>query len=39
MNLMARTHTAEDFGAVQEYFHSRNWTDGLPIVPPTPETL
>lgn len=26
----------EDPMAVQEHFHSRGWTDGLPIVPPTP---
>jgi len=25
--------------AVQEHFHSRGWTDGLPIVPPTPDAV
>lgn len=39
MQLTARRHQAEDFQAVQEYFHSRQWTDGLPIVPPTPEAV
>src|SRR3954471_7192036 len=27
------------FDEVQEYFHSRLWTDGLPIVPPTRERV
>ena len=39
MTLAARTYTADDFGAVQEFFHSRKWTDGLPVVPPTPEAV
>ncbi len=33
--LAAKRYTAEDFAAVQEIYHSRGWTDGLPIVPPT----
>ncbi|MXW60996.1 MAG: hypothetical protein F4003_04315 [Acidimicrobiaceae bacterium] len=28
-----------DVHAVQELFHSRGWTDGLPIVPPTPDAV
>ncbi len=24
-----------DFDAVQEYFHARSWSDGMPVVPPT----
>jgi len=24
---------------VQEHFHSRGWTDGLPVVPPTPDAV
>lgn len=39
MQLTAKRHQADDFQAVQEYFHSRQWTDGLPIVPPTPEVV
>jgi hypothetical protein len=39
MQLTSRLHSADDFQAVQEYFHSRQWTDGLPIVPPTPEAV
>jgi len=39
MQLTAKRHQANDFQAVQEYFHSRQWTDGLPIVPPTPDAV
>jgi hypothetical protein len=28
-----------DVDAVQEHFHSRGWSDGLPIVPPTPDSV
>ena len=37
--LTSKRHTARSFAEVQEYFHSRNWTDGLPIVPPTPDAV
>lgn len=33
--LSSRRHQSEDFLAAQEYLHSRGWTDGLPVVPPT----
>src|SRR5262249_40386555 len=33
--LTSRMHEVEDFAAAQEFFHSRGWTDGLPVVPPT----
>lgn len=43
---MTREHTftseryiVDDFNAVQEWFHSRKLSDGLPIVPPTPELV
>lgn len=39
MKLTAKRHQADDIQAVQEYFHSRQWTDGLPIVPPTAEAV
>jgi hypothetical protein len=39
MTLLAKSYTADDLGAVQEFFHSRNWTDGLPIIPPTEEAI
>jgi hypothetical protein len=34
-SLASRRYRAEDIGAVQELYHSKGWTDGLPIVPPT----
>ena len=34
MNFQSEIHTVEDALAAQEYFHSRKWTDGLPIIPP-----
>lgn len=39
MPLASRRHTVDDIHAAQEYFHSRGWTDGLPVVPPTPEAV
>jgi hypothetical protein len=33
--LTSKVHEVEDFAAAQEFFHSRGWTDGLPVVPPT----
>ena len=37
--LQSTLHEAEDFDAAQELFFERGWTDGLPIVPPTPERV
>jgi len=28
-----------DFDEANEFYHARGWTDGLPIVPPTPEKV
>ena len=39
MTLTSRRHQVDDMASAQEYFHSRDWTDGLPIVPPTPEAV
>ncbi len=39
MDLSSRRHRADDFQAVQEFFHSRKWTDGLPVVPPTADAV
>ncbi len=39
MALASKRHSLEDPAAAQEYFHSRGWTDGLPIVPPTAEAV
>jgi len=35
----ARIALAPDFAAVQEHFERQGWTDGLPIVPPTPDLV
>ena len=37
--LRSKRHTVEDLAAAQEFFHSRGWTDGLPVVPPTPAAV
>ena len=39
MQLASRTYDVEDIHAVQELYHSNGWTDGLPVVPPTPERV
>lgn len=39
MNLQSASYDLENFEDAQEYFHSRGWTDGFPIVPPTPEAV
>jgi hypothetical protein len=33
--LTSKSYDVEDFAAAQEFFHSKGWTDGLPVVPPT----
>jgi hypothetical protein len=38
-SLRSERHRFDDHGALQEHFHSRGWTDGLPIVPPTAEAV
>jgi len=35
MNLASKRYNVDDLMAAQEFYHSRNWTDGLPVVPPT----
>jgi hypothetical protein len=37
--LTSARHTVTDLSAVQEYFHTRRWSDGLPIVPPTAQAV
>ena len=39
MQLASRTYDAADVWAVQELYHANGWTDGLPIVPPTHDTV
>ena len=36
---VSNSYNLENYAAVQEFFHSHNWTDGLPIVPPSPESV
>ena len=39
MQLASKTYEVDDIWALQELYHSNGWTDGLPIVPPTAETV
>ncbi|HJM21058.1 MAG TPA: hypothetical protein QF409_03665 [Acidimicrobiales bacterium] len=39
MALTSSRIDSTDFTDAQELYHSRGWTDGLPIVPPTPELV
>ena len=35
----SKSYNLNNYAAVQEFFHSHNWTDGLPVVPPTYEAV
>ncbi len=37
--LGSKRYVADDAVAAQEFFHSRGWTDGLPVVPPTAKAV
>lgn len=37
--LKSKRYEAGDYAEVNEMYHSRGWTDGLPIVPPTEEAV
>ncbi len=37
--LRSKRYAVDDVMAAQEFFHSRGWTDGLPVVPPTPQAV
>ena len=39
MGLGSKRYQVDDLQAAQEFYHSRNWTDGLPVVPPTPDAV
>ena len=39
MTLSSKRYEVDDFQAAQEFFHSRKWTDGLPVVPPTADAV
>jgi hypothetical protein len=37
--LSSKAYDVEDFAAAQEFYHSKGWTDGLPVVPPTEKAV
>ena len=39
VNLSSTHYEVDDLLSAQEFYHSRNWTDGLPVVPPTPDAV
>ncbi len=39
MDLHSTRHPVDDVHAAQELFHRKKWSDGLPIVPPTPAAV
>ena len=39
MPLASKTYDVPDLFAAQELYHANGWTDGLPIVPPTPQSV
>lgn len=39
MNLSSKRYEVDDLHSAQEFYHSRKWTDGLPVVPPTPDAV
>ncbi len=39
MQLASRRYDVADVMAAQEFYHSRGWTDGLPVVPPTEDAV
>lgn len=38
-SLKSQFFELDDASDAQEFYHSRGWTDGFPIVPPTPEAV
>jgi hypothetical protein len=39
MTLAAPRHQYDDYDALLEDYYEKGWTDGLPVVPPTPEKV
>jgi hypothetical protein len=39
MNLTSKRHSSRDLQSAQELFHSKGWTDGLPVIPATAEAV
>ena len=38
-SLQSRTYERADAGEANEFYQHKGWTDGLPIVPPTPDRV
>jgi hypothetical protein len=36
---LSTRHEVEDERAAQDFLHEKGWTDGLPVIPPTPERV
>ena len=39
MHFASKRYQVDDILSAQEFFHSRDWSDGLPVVPPTPQAV
>ena len=39
MGLTSKRYTVDDIAEAQEFYHSRGWSDGLPVVPPTEKAV
>ena len=39
MELKSRRHTVNDLGSAIELCYTNGWSDGLPVIPPTPERV
>ena len=39
MELKSRRHTVQDLASAIELCYTNGWTDGLPVIPPTPERV
>ena len=37
--LTSRRYTLDDAGDAIEFCHQKGWTDGLPVIPPTPDRV
>ena len=37
--LTSEAQTYADYDVLLDTYHARGWTDGLPVVPPTPERV
>jgi hypothetical protein len=39
IELKSRRHSADDLGSAIELCYAKGWTDGLPVIPPTAESI